>query len=377
MSNFASRSGAVQTVLAFETSCDDTSVAVVERDGRVRACLSAGQDLHHARFGGIVPEIASRNHTHHLLPLMEETLARAGVSFQDIDALAVTSRPGLVGSLLVGLMTVKGLSLASGKKFLGVNHLEGHLMAPFLYDDQYQPPDGFDFPFVALAVSGGHTTLYHVPSFGHYQVLGRTRDDAAGEAFDKFAKRLGLGFPGGVRVDRLAAVGRADRFNFPRAMLREDHDDMSFSGLKSHAAREVEKLPEAHAAELAQQAKEFLASGSREPRAGLLADFCASFQAAVVDVLAARLERAAERQGVRRIVLTGGVAANSELRLRCEQIAARRGWTLAVPPLRYCTDNAAMIGLAAIIRLGRGEVSPQSLSPQAKAPLDQEDRGVG
>jgi len=152
---------------------------------------------------------------------------------------------------------------------------------------------------------------------------------------------------------------------------------MSFSGLKSHAAREVEKLPEAQAAELARHAKDFLASGSRDAQSGLLADFCASFQAAVVDVLAARLERAAERQGVHRIVLTGGVAANSELRRRCETLAARRGWTLAVPPLRYCTDNAAMIGLAAIIRLGRGEASPQSLSPQAKAPLDQEDRGVG
>ncbi len=377
MSQIASRSSAVQTVLAFETSCDDTSVAVVERDGRVRACLSAGQDLHHARFGGIVPEIASRNHTHHLLPLMEETLARAGVRFEDIDALAVTSRPGLIGSLLVGLMTVKGLSLASGKKFLGVNHLEGHLMAPFLHDDDYQPPEGFDFPFVALAVSGGHTTLYHVPSFGHYEVLGRTRDDAAGEAFDKFAKRLGLGFPGGVRVDRLAQVGHADRFAFPRAMLREDHDDMSFSGLKSHAAREVEKLNEAQAAELSREAQNFLASGSREARSGLLADFCASFQAAVVDVLTARLERAAERKQVTRIVLTGGVAANSELRRRCELIAQRRGWTLAVPPLRYCTDNAAMIGLAAIIRLGRGETSPQELSPQAKAPLDFENRGTG
>lgn len=363
----------MQTVLAFETSCDDTSVAVVERDGRVRACLSAGQDLHHARFGGIVPEIASRNHTHHLLPLMEETLSRAGVGFDQIDALAVTSRPGLIGSLLVGLMTVKGLSIASGKKYLGVNHLEGHLMAPFLYDDQYQPPEGFDFPFVALAVSGGHTTLYHVPSFGSYEVLGRTRDDAAGEAFDKFAKRLGLGFPGGVRVDRLAQVGRADRYAFPRAMLREDHDDMSFSGLKSHAAREVEKLSPTDSVELAQQAQEFLAGGSREARTGLLADFCASFQVAVVDVLSARLERAAERKQVTRIVLTGGVAANSELRKRCETIAARRGWTLAVPPLRYCTDNAAMIGLAGIIRMSRGEFSPQNLGPQAKAPLDLED----
>jgi N6-L-threonylcarbamoyladenine synthase len=355
-------------VLAVETSCDDTSIAVVEADGRVAACLMAGQDLHHARFGGIVPEIASRNHTHHLLPLIEETLARAGVTLAEIDGIAVTSRPGLIGALLTGLVTAKTLSLTTGKPFIGINHLEGHLIAPFLHDDEYAPPAGFDFPYVALAVSGGHTTLYRVDGFGKYKVLGRTLDDAAGEAFDKFAKRAGLGFPGGVRVDRLAKVGRRDRFMFPRAMIKDERDDMSFSGLKTAAARMIEELMPDDRECVAQEAKAFLESGSKDAKPGLLADLCAGFQEAVVDVLSSRLMRAATREGVSRIVLTGGVAANSRLRERVQEW----GEGVAIPPLRYCTDNAAMIGYAGIIRLNAGQRSEQTLGPEPKAPLDQE-----
>ncbi len=370
-----------KTVLAVETSCDDTSAAVVRADGTVLACLQAGQDKHHARFGGIVPEIASRNHTYHLLPLIEETLAQAHMGMdelaRDIDGLVVTSRPGLIGALLTGLVTVKTLSLSLDKPFIGVNHLEGHLMAPFLRDEGYAPPAGFTFPYIALAVSGGHTTLYRVDGFGDYTVLGRTLDDAAGEAFDKFAKRIGLGFPGGVRVDRLAAVGDPTRFAFPRAMIKDERDDMSFSGLKTAAARALQELfPTDHDA-LATQAKAFLDSGSKEARPGLLADFCASFQEAIADVLVQRLTRAAERDAVHRVVLTGGVAANSRLRGRVEEWARRTGRIAAIPPLRYCTDNAAMIGYAGIMRMNRGERSDQSLRPEPKAPLDLESFSQG
>ncbi|CAN5545854.1 tRNA (adenosine(37)-N6)-threonylcarbamoyltransferase complex transferase subunit TsaD [soil metagenome] len=364
--------GLYRRVLAIETSCDDTSVAVVEPDGNVLACLMAGQDLHHARFGGIVPEIASRNHTHHLLPLIEETLARAGVTLDQIDGFAVTSRPGLIGALLIGLVTAKSLSLTTGKPFIGINHLEGHLIAPFLRDETYQPPVGFDFPYVALAVSGGHTTLYRVDGFGKYRVLGRTLDDAAGEAFDKFAKKAGLGFPGGARVDRLATVGDPKRFDFPRAMLRNESDDMSFSGLKTNAANVISGLMPEIQVELAKEAKDFLASGSLKPVPGILADLCASFQEAVTDVLVQRLSRAAIREDVSRVVLTGGVAANSRLRARVEEWAKSTNRIAAIPPMRFCTDNAAMIGYAGSVRLNSGEFSTQSLGPEPKAPLDQE-----
>jgi N6-L-threonylcarbamoyladenine synthase len=369
--------GLYRRVLAIETSCDDTSVAVVESDGKVLACLMAGQDLHHARFGGIVPEIASRNHTHHLLPLIEETLARAGVTLDQVDGFAVTSRPGLIGALLIGLVTAKTLSLTTGKPFIGINHLEGHLIAPFLRDEGYQPPAGFDFPYVALAVSGGHTTLYRVDGFGEYRVLGRTLDDAAGEAFDKFAKKAGLGFPGGARVDRLATVGDAKRFDFPRAMLRNETDDMSFSGLKTNAANVIAGLMPEDQSELTKQASDFLASGSTQPLPGILADLCASFQEAVTDVLVARLSRAAVREDVSRVVLTGGVAANSRLRARVEAWAKSSNRIAAIPPLRFCTDNAAMIGFAGSVRLNLGEFSNQSLGPEPKAPLDKEIRQSG
>lgn len=364
-----------QKVLAIETSCDDTSVAVVGHDGRVFSCVMAGQDLYHAKYGGIVPEIASRNHTHHLLPLIQEALDQAALKLENIDGFAVTNRPGLIGSLLTGLVTVKTLSVTTGKPFVGINHLEGHLLAPFLTDAEYAAPKGFDFPYVALAVSGGHTTLYRVDGFGRYRVLGRTLDDAAGEAFDKFAKKIGLGFPGGARVDRLSAVGTPSRFDFPRAMLKDERDDMSFSGLKTAAARLFDELLDADRETIGQEAQEFLAS--KQPKAGLLADICASFQEAIVDVLVARLTRAAVREKMDRVVLTGGVAANSRLRARVMKWAADHGKTAAIPPLRYCTDNAAMVGLAGVIRLNLGEISPISLGPEPKAPLDQEKSPLG
>ena len=356
-----------ETVLAIETSCDDTSVAVVTREGRVKHVISANQNQVHAVYGGIVPEIASRNHTYHLLPLVDECLKKAGLTLDQVDGFAVTSKPGLVGSLLVGLVAVKSMALATGKPFIGVNHLEGHLLAPFLKDDSYAPPADFEPPYVALAISGGHTSLYHVKGLGDYEVLGRTIDDAAGEAFDKFGKMAGLGFPGGVRVDKLSKVGDRARFQFPRSMLKEDHLAFSFSGMKTAASRTIEGLSASDKGDLAVQAEDFMLSGTVSP--GVLADLCASFQEAVVDVLVDRLDRAVKKYAAKRAVLTGGVSANSRLRERGEEWARANGLQLVVPPIRYCTDNAAMIGYAGITRLNRGESSPQDLGPEPRAPL--------
>lgn len=340
----------IKRVLAIETSCDDTSVAVVDDTRTVRALCAASQDAVHAPFGGVVPEIASRNHTLHLLPLVEKALKQAGCEWSEVDGIAVTNRPGLVGSLLVGLVTAKTLALSRGLPFIGVNHLEGHIFAPFLRDEKYESPEP-EYPFLALAVSGGHTSLYRVDAFGEYRVLGQTMDDAAGEAFDKFAKMMGLGYPGGVQVDRLSASGRADAFDFPRALIREENYDFSFSGLKASAGRLLEKI------------------GMEEAQARK-ADLCASYQQAIVDALMAKLERAAEDQNIPRAVVTGGVSANSGLRRQAQEWADRRGIRLIIPPIRFCTDNAAMIGLAGLIRLKNGERSPQTLSPSPRPLAD-------
>tara|TARA_B100000749_G_scaffold279661_1_gene273120 strand:+ start:102180 stop:103244 length:1065 start_codon:yes stop_codon:yes gene_type:complete len=338
----------ISRVLAIETSCDDTSVAVVEAGGRVVHVLSANQDRKHRVFGGVVPEIAGRTHIEMMIPLIEECLQLSGMGWADIDGIAVTNRPGLVGSLIVGVVTAKSLSLALNKPLIGVNHLEAHLLAPFLKDETYQPPADFTYPFIALAISGGHTHLYHVTGLGEYKILGMTRDDAAGEAFDKFAKLAGLGFPGGVRVDKTAQdSGDPMKYDFPRALIHEPNYDFSFSGLKASAQR-------------------LLQSMEKEEIKKELPDLCASFQEAIVDVLIKKSERALKELNLDKVVFTGGVSANSRLRQRVEQWAGKKGFQAVIPPIRYCTDNAAMVGYVGIERLIAGESDDQSLAPSPR-----------
>lgn len=338
----------INHVLAIETSCDDTSVAIVRHDGWVQSVVSANQDLQHAPYGGIVPEIACRNHSIALIPLIEEAMSRSQLSWKDLGGVAVTNRPGLIGSLIVGVVTAKSLSMAYNLPMIGVNHLEGHLLAPFLKDDQFQPPHEFNYPYVGLAVSGGHSSLYEIHQLADYEILGTTRDDAAGEAFDKFAKMIGLGFPGGAKVDKESQGGDPQAFALPRALLQEDHFDFSFSGVKSSAHRLVDQL------------------GPEEVQRRR-SDLCASFQEAIVDALIFKLDRAVKTRKARRAILTGGVSANSRLRARAQEWAQKSGIQLVIPPMRYCTDNAAMIGYAGILRLNRGERSELDFAPSPQS----------
>lgn len=336
-----------KNVLSIETSCDDTSVAIVNFEGQVLAQCSASQDLQHAPYGGVVPEIASRNHSVALLPLIFETLKKSQMTFENIDGFTVTNRPGLIGSLIVGLMTTKALAQAYKKPFIGVNHLEGHLLAPFLKDDSYAPPENFNYPYIALAVSGGHSSLYLVKAQGDYTIVGTTKDDAAGEAFDKFAKMIGLGYPGGVLVDKVSQEGNPQSFDFPRSLIHEKSLMMSFSGLKSASHRLLQKMSE---------------SEIESQRSNL----CASFQEAIVEVLMAKAKLAAQLFKTKNIVITGGVSANSRLRFFAKQLQ-QEGYQVVIPPIRYCTDNAAMIGYAGILQLNKGLKSSIDCGPSSSS----------
>jgi N6-L-threonylcarbamoyladenine synthase len=324
-------------VLGVESSCDETAAALVDDEGRVRSDVVHSQASLHATYGGVVPELASRDHLRNVGPVVRAALGEAGVRLADVDGVAVTNRPGLVGALLVGVQAAKGLAWGAGKPLVGVDHLVGHVLAVFLRRGHPQP-DAPRFPFVCLLASGGHTAIYRVdaPRVESIVELGATRDDAAGEAFDKVAKLLGLGYPGGPAIERLAAAGDASRVRLKAPMAGRASPEMSFSGIKTQVAQLVAR------------------AGVPATESGI-ADVCAAFQAAVTGVLAAKVIEAAVRQRVEDVVLGGGVAANLELRRRASELGASRGLRVLVPPLASCTDNAAMIAYAGALRLALGE----------------------
>jgi N6-L-threonylcarbamoyladenine synthase len=336
-------------LLCIESSCDETAAAVV-RDGRVvLSSVIASQIAVHAEYGGVVPEIASRKHLEAVLPVIRGALSEAGVTLAEIEGVAVTRGPGLVGALLVGVSAAKGIAYAKKLPLVGVNHIEGHLFARFLEEP-------VPFPFIALVVSGGHTHLYRVDGFGRYTPLGQTLDDAAGEAFDKAAKFLGLPYPGGAVIDRLAAEGDAGMFRFPRPLLNDGSFNFSFSGLKTSVLNLVRKEPEIPG------------------RENLLRGLCASFQHAVCDVLTAKTAAAAESSGIRRIVVSGGVACNSGLRASLREMAESRGFELFIPAPVLCSDNAAMLGVPADAYLSAGIRDGLDLDAVASWPLDEVTR---
>ena len=335
----------VQTVLSIETSCDDTSVAIIQDNQNcknVHVNFVLDQNHVHLPFSGIVPEIAGRKHLEVLLPLIHKGVLKTGFSWDQIDGIAVTQGPGLIGSLLVGILTAEILALTKQKPLIGVNHLEGHILSPFLKDESYQPPFDYTTPFLALIVSGGHTTLYKVNHLFEYLLLETTVDDAAGEALDKLAQMLGLGFPGGAKVDYLAQKGDCHAFDFPRPLIKGHN--FSFSGLKTAALRLIRDMKP--------NIKDHIPS------------ICASYQEAIVDVLLTKLIVASKKHHIKNAVITGGVSANSRLRERAKQWAEKDNITLGLPPVRYCTDNAAMIGLVGLLRLQAGYRSHSPLIAQ-------------
>jgi N6-L-threonylcarbamoyladenine synthase len=342
-------------VLGIESSCDETGVALVRTrpvgTPELRAHALHSQIAMHQAYGGVVPELASRDHIRRVLPLTRQVLAEAGAALADVDVVAFTRGPGLAGALLVGAGVACALAAALGKPVLGVHHLEGHLLSPFLSAD---PPE---FPFVALLVSGGHTQLMLVDAVGRYTLLGESIDDAAGEAFDKSAKLMGLGYPGGPALARLATSGRPDAFALPRPLLHSGDLDFSFAGLKTAVLTQHRKL-------------------GPSPTPAQLADLAASTQAAIVEVLVKKSIAALKATGLRRLVVSGGVGANAELRRQLDAAALKRGSRVHYPELALCTDNGAMIALAAAMRLqaGAGQASmDHAFDVRPRWPLDQID----
>ena len=343
-------------VLGIESSCDETAAAVLRRrpDGSVTLLSSiiASQDEEHAKFGGVVPEIAARAHMKIVDEIIAQAVTEAGIGYTDLDGIAATAGPGLIGGVIAGLMAAKGLAMALNAPLIAVNHLEGHALSPRLAAP-------CPFPYLLLLVSGGHSQLLSVKSLGEYERLGSTVDDAAGEAFDKTAKVMGLGFPGGPNVERTAKSGNPKAFALPRPFSRTDHANFSFAGLKTAVARAWDSSDKSKAAS---------------------ADLAASFQQAVCDVLSSRTENAMDmflgglnakdKSGPHRFVVAGGVASNSAIRETLTALCAARGFALIAPPLKFCTDNAAMIALAGAERLAAGESSALSVKAKPRWPLD-------
>lgn len=337
-------------LLAIETSCDETSAAVVEGGAKVLSNVIASQEAVHAAYGGVVPEIASRKHIEVVSYVVEEALLKADTALDQIEGIAVTQGPGLAGSLLVGISMAKSLAYARNLPLVGVHHIEGHMFAVRL--EKHVP-----FPFLALVVSGGHTHLYKVDGFGRYRILGQTRDDAAGEAFDKVAKIIGLPYPGGSIVDRLAAEGDPDAVRLPRPLLHDGSCNFSFSGLKTAVLQYVRNNP-------------------RSIEGPALNDLCASFQAAVCQVLVEKTRLAIRTAGVKRLVVAGGVACNRELRRSMTDMADQEGVELCVPSPVLCTDNGAMIAVPADHYLEMGIRSGLDLDARTVWSLDRIDRGM-
>ena len=323
--------------LAIESSCDETSAAILKDGRQVLSNIVATQIEEHKKFGGVVPEVASRRHIENVQQVVQEALDSAGMAFSDIDIVGVTYGAGLVGALLVGLSAAKAISFSLGVPLVGVNHIEGHICANFIAHKELEPP------FMCLVVSGGHTHLVEVKDYGKYEILGQTRDDAAGEAFDKIARAIGLGYPGGSKIDRAAKLGDKQAIDFPRAYLEKDSYDFSFSGLKSAALN-------------------YLNSKKMKNEDIVIEDIAASYQEAIVDVLVEKSVRACMGKELKTLVLAGGVAANSRLREKLEQTAAKNGIDVKYPPIDLCTDNAAMIGCAAYYDYKNGRVSGLDLN---------------
>lgn len=330
-------------ILGIDTSCDDTSASVAENGTKIISNITSNQTEIHKKYGGIVPELASRRHIEMIWPVVDEALKTARVKLEDLACIAVCHGPGLIGSLLVGCSFAKAVSYSKKIPLVAVNHLEGHIFSPFLENP------GLTFPFIALIVSGGHTCLCRIDAFGNYRELGRTRDDAAGEAFDKVSNLLGLGYPGGPVIDKLARDGNPGAIDFPRAYLPESLD-FSFSGLKTSVLN-------------------YLKDQRPEGIAQRLHDIAASFQAAVIDVLVRKTEWAIKKEHAKRVAISGGVAANSELRKRMKEMAEGREVELFMPAISLCTDNAAMIAAAGYHHFKTGNLAGLDLNPAAYLPL--------
>jgi len=328
----------IMNILAIESSCDETSAAVVQNGRKVLSNIIASQIDIHKKFGGVVPEVASRAHVEVISSVVEEALSKGEVTLEDIDAVAVTYGPGLVGALLVGLQYAKGLAYAIKKPLIGVNHIEGHISANFIQYEDLEPP------FVCLVVSGGHTYIVYMKDYGEFEIMGQTRDDAAGEAYDKVARAIGLGYPGGPKIDKLSKEGNADAIKFPRANFHDPVTlDFSFSGLKSSVLNYLNQM-------------------SMKGEEVNKADVAASFQKAVVDYLSDNSMRACKLLGANKLCVAGGVASNSCLRDKLKDEGGKNGIDILFPDMILCTDNAAMIGSAAYFEFLKGRTSPMNLN---------------